>query len=201
MKVAEAKSGEVKKQIFEEQKAKEAERQAIEKQKASSAPQPVEVKQAAKESDGSVWNPNNYFWEEKNYQKWGDERLKGILKDFKHTIFEGSLTIDEVVDFTGSCGVSIRKGKKICSFDYSAKLKWVCSLVDGKGDEVANVKGEFHLPEISNMVWDDEEELEFNVTFTSGDDQRDRLYPILKSEVAQHMRADIEQFMNELKEK
>ena len=79
MKAAQAKSGDVKEQIFEEQKAKEAERRAIEKQKAASAPQPVEVKQAAKATDGSVWNAGNYFWEEKNYQKFGDERLKGIL--------------------------------------------------------------------------------------------------------------------------
>jgi|JI10StandDraft_1071094.scaffolds.fasta_scaffold569023_2 hypothetical protein len=47
--------------------------------KASSAPKPVDVKVEAKAGDGSVWNPNNYFWEEKNYEKWGTERLKQLM--------------------------------------------------------------------------------------------------------------------------
>ena len=44
-----------------------------ESMKVSSAPKPVDVKAEAKATDGSVWNPNNYFWEEKNYEKWGTE--------------------------------------------------------------------------------------------------------------------------------
>lgn len=44
--------------------------------KAASAPKPIDPKVEAKEGEGSVWNQNNYFWEEKNYSKWGDERLK-----------------------------------------------------------------------------------------------------------------------------
>lgn len=64
--------------------------------KASSQPKPVDIKQIAKEGEGSVWNPNNYFWEEKNYSKWGDERLKGILSLFKHTIFGSELKITDV---------------------------------------------------------------------------------------------------------
>jgi len=39
--------------------------------------------------------------------------------------------------------VSIRKGKKIVSFDYTLKLKWALALVDGAGSEVAKVTGEF----------------------------------------------------------
>ena len=101
------------------------------------------MKEDAKATDGSVWNPNNYFWEEKNYSKWGEDRLKELLKEFTHTIYGGSLTVSEVSDFKGTCGVSIRKGKKIVSYDYGVTLKWAISLVDGAGEEVAKVNGEF----------------------------------------------------------
>ena len=73
MKKAQEESGEIKQKIFEEMKLKEQELKLKEMQKASSAPKPVDVKIEAKATDGSVWNPNNYFWEEKNYEKWGTE--------------------------------------------------------------------------------------------------------------------------------
>ena len=88
-------------------KVKEAEMKVKEMMKASSAPKPVDVKVLAKETDGSVWNANNYFWEEKNYEKWGTERLKQIMTEFKYTVFEGQLEILEVEDLKGTCGVSI----------------------------------------------------------------------------------------------
>ena len=158
-------------------------------QKASSAPKPVDVKIEAKATDGSVWNPNNYFWEEKNYEKWGTEWLKQLLNEFKHSIFGGELEITSVDDLKGTCGVSIRKGKKICSFDYSVKLKWKLGLVDGAGTEVAKVEGEFHFPEISNLVYDDGDKFEINVSYTAGEEHRPWLDPIMKSEVSDHLRA------------
>jgi len=142
----------MKQKIFEEMKQKEEELKVKEMMKASSAPKPVDVKLEAKATDGSVWNPNNYFWEEKNYEKWGTERLKQLMQEFKHRVFESDLEVTEVEEMKGTCGVSIRKGKKICSFDYSYKLKWKLGLVDGAGTEVAKVEGVFHFPEVSNLV-------------------------------------------------
>jgi len=153
-------------------KLKEAEMKLKEQMKTSSAPKPVDVKVEAKATDGSVWNQNNYFWEEKNYEKWGTERLKSILTEFKHTVYEGQLIVSEVEELKGTCGVSIRKGKKICSFDYSLKLKWTLPLVDGAGTEVAKVTGVFHLPEVSNLVYDDGDKFEINVSYTAGEEHR-----------------------------
>lgn len=63
--------------------------------------------------------------------------MKEILGAFKHTIFGSELSITEVEEQKGTCGVSIWKGKKIVSFDYVLKLKWSLGLVDGAGTEVA----------------------------------------------------------------
>ena len=61
---------------------------------------------------------------------------------------------------SGEASVSIRKGKKIVAYDYNAKLKWELSAKDGEGNEVANLKGDWELPEISNDVADDGDEWE-----------------------------------------
>lgn len=85
-------------------------------------------------------------------------------------MFEGDLEISEVEELKGTCGVSIRKGKKICSFDYSIKLKWKLGLVDGTGSEVAKVEGVFHFPEVSNLVYDDGDKFEINISYTAGEE-------------------------------
>ena len=51
--------------------------------------------------------------------------------------------------------MSIRKGKKIVSYDYNCNLKWECSFKDGEGNVVATMKGSFELPEISSDIDDD----------------------------------------------
>ena len=56
--------------------------------------------------------------------------------------------------------MSIRKGKKIVAYDYNFKLKWECSFKDGEGNEVASMKGQYELPEVSNDIDDDGDEWE-----------------------------------------
>lgn len=58
------------------------------------------------------------------------------------------------------------------SFDYVLKLKWSLPLVDGTGAELTYVKGEFSLPEVSNLVFDDGDKFEVNVSYTEGDVHR-----------------------------
>lgn len=97
--------------------------------------------------------------------------------------------------------MSIRKGKKIVSFDYSLKLKWSLGLVDGAGSEVAKVTGEFNLPEVSNLVYDDGDKFEVNVSYTAGEEHWSWLDFMLKGDVSDHLRSEIETFIKELKEK
>jgi activator of HSP90 ATPase len=49
--------------------------------------------------------------------------------------------VTSVEKLKGEASVSIRKGKKIVSFDYNTVLKWECLLKDGEGNTVATIKG------------------------------------------------------------
>jgi hypothetical protein len=52
------------------------------------------------------------------------------------------------------------------------KIKWSLPLVDGAGTEVGNVTGEFNLPEVSNLVYDDGDKFEINISYTAGEEHR-----------------------------
>ena len=57
----------------------------------------------------------------------------------------------------GESGVSIRKGKKIVSYDYNISIKWRCSMTAMEGGhEVAFCEGAYEMPEVSNEEeWQD----------------------------------------------
>ena len=112
------------------------------------------------EGQGSVWNTGSYFWEEKSVAKWSEQRIKEILGGFKFEFPGGELRVSSVEDLKGEASVSIRKGKKIVAYDYNFKLKWECSFRDGEGKEVASMKGQYELPEVSNDIDDDGDEWE-----------------------------------------
>ena len=63
---------------------------------------------------------------------------------------DATLTIQEITTLTGEASVSIRKGKKLVTFEYNIVLKWKVILNDAGGGEVAKVEGRYELPEISN---------------------------------------------------
>ena len=69
-----------------------------------------------------MWNTGSYFWEEKSVGKWADERIKEVLGGFVYKFAGGELKITSVEKINGEASVSIRKGKKIVSYDYNAKL-------------------------------------------------------------------------------
>ena len=48
-----------------------------------------------------------------------------------------TMTITEITTLTGEASVSIRKGKKIISFDYNIVLKWKAVLADASGNQVS----------------------------------------------------------------
>ena len=66
------------------------------------------------------------------------------------------MSITEITTLTGESSVSIRKGKKIISFDYNIVLKWQCVLADSDGNQVSKVDGKYEMPEVSNEdEWDE----------------------------------------------
>lgn len=72
------------------------------------------------EGTGSVWNTGSYFWEEKAVGKWSEERIKEVIGGFVHNFPGGQLRITAVDKLAGEASVSIRKGKKIVSYDFNS---------------------------------------------------------------------------------
>ena len=140
---------------------------------------------------GSVWNPNSYFWEEKNLNKWSQEKIQEFLGSFVHTVPGGSLKVTQC-DITGDSSASIRKGKKIIVFDYEIDLKW---KIDLKWDDnEAVVTGHFKLPEVSNAVYDDEEEVVIHIEYSTGEESRDKIHDHLRGPVLDAIRKNLEKY-------
>jgi activator of HSP90 ATPase len=175
-KKAEESKGTEKQAIFEEAKAKEQEMKAnIAAMKVAAQEIPVKDK-----GTGSVWNANSYFWEEKNYNKWSKDKLEDYIGKFKHTVPGGSLEVTEC-EIEGEASISIRKGKKIYSYDFQITLKWTVTLKEGETE--SKVTGIFKFPEISNAVYDDDEEFQIDIEYKTGEESRDKIHAHIKGEI------------------
>lgn len=121
--------------------------------KVKEALKPIEVQKPQKiEGQGSVWNTGSYHWEEKSVSKWADEQLKSVVGKFKYVWNDAHFKVKEIKEFKGEAGSSIRKGKKLVSFDYKMLLDWQCDMMDKEGAKpVATCHGTFELPEISDQ--------------------------------------------------
>jgi activator of HSP90 ATPase len=72
---------------------------------------------------------------------------------------KATLKITEVKDLKGESSVSVRKGKKIVTYEYTTKLVWRCDMGDETNSKViGSITGEYFIPEISNDIIDDGEE-------------------------------------------
>ena len=117
---------------------------------AASAPQQVI------QGTGSVWNTNSYHWEEKSVATWANDTLRAALSGFTHRMSDVTMSVTEIATLSGEASVSIRKGKKIISFDYNMDLKWKAVLADAEGNQVSQLEGKYVLPEVSNEdEWDE----------------------------------------------
>lgn len=153
------------------------------------------------EGTGSVWNTGNYHWEEKSVGKWSEERLKEILGSFKFALPGGELKATEVKKLKGEASVSIRKGKKIITYEYAINLKWEMIIKDGDGNELGKMKGDFDLPEVSNDLDDDGEDYEVKTNVTEDSAKlKARFFETLRKDGAKALRTAIKEgFVKELK--
>jgi activator of HSP90 ATPase len=115
-----------------------------------------------------------------------------------------TLKIKEVKDLTGEASVSIRKGKKIVTYEYKAKLVWECDMADEANTKViGTIGGEYDMPEISNDVIADGEEWEINCRIQKGEEElRKTLYQLVKKFAPDELRKAIKtQYVDELMKK
>lgn len=150
-----------------------------------------------------MWNTGSYFWEEKSVGKWSQERIKEVLGGFFYNFAGGDLKITSVDKLNGEAAISIRKGKKIVSYDFNSNVKWELNVKDGEGSVIGTVKGTYELPEISNDIDDDGEDYEVRPTVKEDSGKlKDRFDNIIRKEAPKELRKAIKEgFVAHLKQK
>jgi activator of HSP90 ATPase len=200
-------TGAQKQQIFDDAKQREAAMKVEEKKKADEGLVPMkQVQKPAQviEASGSVWNNNSYHWEQKSVEKWSEDTLKSVLSLFYFKHENATLKITEVKELKGESSVSIRKSKKIVTYDYTIKLLWKCDMGDAGNTKVlGSLEGEYEFPEMSNDVIDDGDEWEINTRTTKGDESlKQTLNQVVKKFATDALRKQIkEKYVEELKKK
>ncbi|KAK6590451.1 Hch1p like mystery [Cryptosporidium xiaoi] len=106
---------------------------------------------------GSVWNANNWHWEEKNYTKWGKERLDEILSSFRYTI---DLPNSEKYEFgiqsstiKGEASISVRKKQPILAYEFEISGVWFVNEIESG---VKQLEGQISIPEFSVDNYEDD---------------------------------------------
>ena len=113
------------------------------------------------------------------------------------------MKITSVDKLNGEAAVSIRKGKKIVSYDFNSNVKWELYVKDGEGSVIGTVKGTYELPEISNDIDDDGEDYEVRPTVKEDPGKlKDRFDNIIRKEAPKELRKAIKEgFVAHLKQK
>lgn len=74
-----------------------------------------------------------------------------MLSKFRYSMNDAHLWIKEIKEFKGEASSSIRKGKKLVSYEYKIILDWQCDMMDKEGKNVvASCFGNYEFPEISD---------------------------------------------------
>lgn len=98
---------------------------------------------------GSVWNPNNWHWENKNYT----EVAKGLIssKLTNYTWEKDGITVilNKVDKIKGEASINIRKGKQIITYEFEMEVEWSAE------NEVDSCDGTFKLTELNETDLDD----------------------------------------------
>lgn len=165
------------------------------------------IKGGIADGEGSVWNKNNYHWEEKPLTPWAKERLSTLIKGFNIDLPGGHCKIVNV-ELTGDASASIRKGKKLLFFDFKVKALWEGQLVDSEGNVTGSGDGEILIPELdqdnAGGISSPDEPGEYELKVSAADDggKADKeLKTLLEKHGVKEFRGKIAAFVRELRER
>ncbi|KAK2964429.1 putative Activator of Hsp90 ATPase, N-terminal [Blattamonas nauphoetae] len=105
----------------------------------------------------SVWNPNQWHWEERPQTLWSKTRIPELFREIAFPLEGGTLTIPEVDSIEGDAVINIRKGKRIISYELKITSKWSGQI--GEGDSAKKETGKIEMP----YVCEDVDDMNFEV--------------------------------------
>ncbi|OII75771.1 hypothetical protein cand_030160 [Cryptosporidium andersoni] len=101
------------------------------------------------EAVGSIWNANNWHWEEKKYDKWGKEKLKSMIEAFEYKFpppNENLVIYLSCTKISGEASVSVRKKRPILAYEFEIIANWLARYNDNNDKYLT---GSLTIPEFS----------------------------------------------------
>lgn len=106
---------------------------------------------------GSIWNNNNWFYEEKNYKKFAHKYLTEEISKLVVTHNDITVKMYEMKEISGEASVTIRKQKQIFLFDIEGEIYFEAFKVS---DPSIQCKGKVKFHEVNQ----DDDELCLEIT-------------------------------------
>lgn len=130
-------------------------------------------------STGSVWNKNSWHWEEKDYNKASQQKLKEVLESVVLPSASGEEIKLKSVEPSGFASISVRKGKKVVVFEFAISMQYECGAA----------KGLIKIPEFSN----DELDPVLRVDLAQGDES---VKDFVRTSGAKHIKAALSKYVD-----
>lgn len=99
-------------------------------------------------AEGSVWNVNNWHWEQRDYSKEAEELLKKRLEKIVFQRDDIQFSITKLSKIEGHAECSVRKGKQITVYEYAIDADWI-----GESD-ADECEGSFKITEVNESDFD-----------------------------------------------
>ena len=125
---------------------------------------------------GSIWNNNNWFYEEKNYTKFAKEYLSEQICKLQLTKNDTLVKLYEIKTMEGEASVTIRKQKQIFLYEFELEIYFEAMKI---GDPAQKCKGKVKVHEFNQ----DDDELNMEITQESPASFVDEVKKILKGDM------------------
>lgn len=152
--------------------------------------------------EGSIWNINNYHWEERCLTKWAQETLKNIFETSEIELSNYIFLKFFDCTVSGEASSSIRKQKKILIYDLKITTEWK-AYKKTKNEEIEQeAKGHVSISEIlSDFACDDETLYKYNFIFDNKGPEFSMMNDVIGKEGPKEINKIIDTFITQMKEK
>ncbi|CRG95290.1 activator of Hsp90 ATPase, putative [Plasmodium gallinaceum] len=152
--------------------------------------------------EGSIWNINNYHWEEKCLTKWAKEELKNTLENSSIELSNNIFLQFFYSEVEGEASSSLRKKKKILIYDLKINSEWKAYKKNKNNEIEIETKGHISINEIiSDFSCDDENKYKYSFIFDNNTPEHKNINDVVKSEGPNEINKIIDLFISKMKEK
>lgn len=155
-----------------------------------------------KKKDGSIWNINNYHWEEKCLTSWAQKELKQLMENNPIEL-SNNISVkffDAIIE--GEASANIRKQKKILIYDLKINSEWIGHKKNKHNEIELEIKGHITVSEIiSDFKSHDETSYKYNFIFDNISNETQFISDVIKKEAPTEINKIIESFILKMKDK